>query len=90
MIDEIDTGLHYSTLPDMWRLIVRTAQQFDVQVIATSHSGDCVRALAWLHQNAPELSQDVALHRIERGMPKSIPYDAAELAVAAKRHIEVR
>ena len=90
LIDEIDTGLHYSTLPDMWRLVVRTAQQLDVQVIATTHSGDCVRALAWLHQNAPNLASDVALHRIERGLKQSIPFDSAELAVAAKRHIEVR
>lgn len=43
-IDEVETGLHYTTLPDVWRLIFETAKSLDIQVFATTHSLDAVRA----------------------------------------------
>jgi hypothetical protein len=54
-VDEIDTGLHYSVMADMWRLVIGAARQFGVQVFATTHSFDCVRGLAWLCERRPEL-----------------------------------
>ena len=45
LIDEIDTGLHYTVMADMWKLIAQTAAELDVQVFATTHSSDCVTAL---------------------------------------------
>ncbi len=46
LIDEIDTGLHYSVQTRVWELLTAWANQFDVQVFATTHSLDCVRAFA--------------------------------------------
>jgi hypothetical protein len=46
LVDEIDTGLHYSVLVDMWKLVFETARSLDVQVFATTHSRDCYEALA--------------------------------------------
>jgi hypothetical protein len=43
-IDEIETGLHYTTLPDVWRLIFETARALNIQVFATTHSFDAVKA----------------------------------------------
>ncbi len=90
LVDEIDTGLHYSSLADMWRLMIRTAQRMNSQVFATTHSQDCVNALAWLCEKEPELAGEASLHRIELDSPHSISYTAPELAEAARRHIEVR
>lgn len=90
LVDEIDTGLHYTTLPKMWRLVVETARRFNVQVIATTHSGDCVRSLALLHEEAPELAEDVALHRIEKGFEQSTPFTTEELSIGARQHMEFR
>jgi predicted ATPase len=90
LVDEIDTGLHYTTLEKMWRFVVETARRLDVQVFATSHSGDCVRALAWLQSDDPDLASDVSVHRIERGIETAVPYSAAEIETAARHHVEVR
>ncbi|MEC4803764.1 MAG: AAA family ATPase [Jaaginema sp. PMC 1080.18] len=34
LVDEIDTGLHFTALTDMWKLIWETAKKLDVQVFA--------------------------------------------------------
>lgn len=90
LVDEIDTGLHYTVLEDVWRLLIETAKRLDVQVFATTHSLDCVQALASVHSKYPELSSEVTLHRLERDMPKTIPFSADELAIASEHHLEVR
>jgi predicted ATP-dependent endonuclease of OLD family len=44
LVDEIDTGLHYQTQTNLWRLIVDISQRLNVQVFATTHSWDCIAA----------------------------------------------
>ena len=44
LIDEIENGLHYSILADVWRVIMAAAEQFNVQVFATTHSFECLEA----------------------------------------------
>ena len=90
LVDEIDTGLHFSTLEQMWKFIVESAIRLDVQVFATSHSGDCLRALAWLESDMPELAQEVSVHRVERGYSNSERYSANDIEVAIRHDIEVR
>ncbi len=90
LIDEIDTGLHYTALESMWRFIIESARRLDVQVFATSHSGDCIRALAWLQTDAPDLATEVSVHRIDRSTSVAVRYSAADIEVAARHHIEVR
>ena len=89
LVDEIDTGLHYSVMSQMWGLIYRAAKDLDVQVFATTHSYDCVYSLAQICSNA-EMQGSVTVQRIESGKRRSIPYDEDEITVAASRDIEVR
>lgn len=88
-VDEIDTGLYFSVMADMWRLVIETAKRLDVQVFATTHSLDCVRALAWVREKLPT-EEDVALHRVEKGLERTIVYSMDEIVIAAKNHVEVR
>jgi predicted ATPase len=87
LIDEIDTGLHYSVLTKMWRLLLDTSRRLNVQVFATTHSRDCVDALAEIAQDD---GQDISLQRIERGKPQAVPFSEAAIRRAAERGIEVR
>jgi energy-coupling factor transporter ATP-binding protein EcfA2 len=87
LVDEIDTGLHYSVLEKMWRLVHETASRLDVQVFATTHSRDCYESLAAI---ARPTGHDVTIQRIERGKPLAIAFSEAEILQAAKRGIEVR
>ena len=44
LIDEIENGIHYSKLPDLWQVISSFSQKYSTQVFATTHSEECVRA----------------------------------------------
>jgi putative AbiEii toxin of type IV toxin-antitoxin system len=90
LVDEIDTGLHYSVMVKMWKLVVETARRLDIQVFATTHSLDCIQALAGLYENEPDVRDEISLHRIEKGAEASIRYSADEILAAARRQVEVR
>ncbi|HUE00657.1 MAG TPA: ATP-binding protein, partial [Bryobacteraceae bacterium] len=89
LVDEIDTGLHYTVMSQMWRLIFNAAKELDVQVFATTHSYDCVYSLAQICVD-PDPTNSVTVQRIEAGKSMSVPYDQEEITVAAQREIEVR
>ncbi len=42
LIDEIETGFHYSMLPGLWETIAQTAFENHCQIIATTHSYECI------------------------------------------------
>lgn len=90
LVDEIDTGLHYSVMVDMWRLVVETATRLDIQVFATTHSLDCVDALARLRNKYPKIAEEITLHRVEKDASQTVVYDVDELVIAAESEIEVR
>lgn len=90
LIDEIDTGLHYSVMEKMWRMVIETARKLDVQVFATTHSLDCLEGLARLYERDPEATKEVMVFRLHKGMIKAISYTPENIAVACDSRIEVR
>ncbi len=90
LIDEIDTGLHHSVLSQMWRLLIETARRLDIQVFATTHSLDCIRALGDVQEQIAVTEDDLMLHRLEAGLPSSVPYKPQELVDAIAFQTEVR
>jgi AAA15 family ATPase/GTPase len=44
LIDEIENGLHFSALERLWSAVHEMAVKTDVQIVATTHSLECVRA----------------------------------------------
>ncbi len=44
LIDEIENGIHHSSLIDLWRGLAEISEQFGVQIFATTHSHECVEA----------------------------------------------
>ena len=89
-VDEIDTGLHYSILADMWRLVIETARRNAIQVFATTHSLDCLRALALVCDISPSYAGEVAVNSISQDSPVSIALTADELRAAIEHDLEVR
>jgi len=43
-IDEIDNGIHYSVLDELWKIIFVLSKQLNVQVFATTHSKECIES----------------------------------------------
>ncbi|MFO0308346.1 MAG: AAA family ATPase, partial [Pseudanabaena sp.] len=90
LVDEIDTGLHFTVMSDMWKMLWETAKRLNVQIFATTHSNDCWQSLADI-ANAENPSEDgITIHRIEKGKPNSIVFTERQIAIAAERNIEVR
>lgn len=89
-VDEIDTGLHYSVMADMWRLVINTAKRLNVQVFATTHSSDCIHALGFICDKHAELRSEIAVHRVEKERTESVSYTLEELILAARNRIEIR
>jgi len=90
LVDEIDTGLHYSILGEMWLLLVKAAIQHDLQVFATTHSLDCIRGLAWLCENHPELAGEVSLQKIDGRLDEAVALDSKQIRIAVEQDLEVR
>lgn len=90
LVDEIDTGLHFSTMSDMWKLIWKTAKKLDVQVFATTHNSDCWSSLADVIQNEGLDGEEITIHRIEADKNTSVVFTEPEIVIAAQRDIEVR
>ncbi len=90
LIDEIDTGLHWTVLEDMWRLVIETARKSSMQVFATTHSYDCIRGLSSLVESHPDLAGEVSIHKIGRSIRKAVHLDAEDVQVAVEQKIEVR
>ena len=90
LIDEIDTGLHWTVMEDMWRLVIETARRWNVQVFTTTHSYDCIRGLGSLVRSRPDLADDLAIHKMHRSLARSVCIPGTEIAVAVEQDIEVR
>jgi len=90
LIDEIDTGLHYSTLQMMWEFIIEAATRLDIQVFATTHSGDCLRALAWLNEEKLSHENIVSVYRVDQSSSQATRYTVDEIEMAVRHQIEVR
>ena len=89
LVDEIDTGLHYTVMSQMWKLIFNAARELDVQIFATTHSYDCVYSLAQICSQR-EAGESVTVQRIDPGERRAVPYDEDDRTVAVRREIEVR
>ncbi len=93
LIDEIESGLHYSVQPDMWRLIFEVARRLNVQVFATTHSWDCIEAF---QQAAQENDQAegvlISLRRKQKREDEivAVLLDERQMSIATKEQIEIR
>lgn len=89
LIDEIESGLHYSVLPDIWKLIFHSAKELNVQVFATTHSKDCLEAFAAASHEHKGDGMFIRLQRQgETIVAKSI--EEERLALAVDHDVEVR
>ena len=90
LVDEIDTGLHWSVMGRMWELTVRTAKELGVQVFATTHSLDCLRGLKDCVDISEDLAKHVRVHKVDTSLKEAVTFSSDDLAVAIDQEIEVR
>lgn len=89
-VDEIDTGLHFTAMSDMWKLICKTAKKLNVQVFASTHNSDCWRSLASIAREEDAAEDGITIQRIEKDKDVAVSFNEREIVIAAEREIEVR
>ena len=91
LIDEIDAGFHYSALKDLWRVVAESAKGSGCQVIASTHSYECVQnAVSGI--DAANMESNFCLYRVERkdGENRAFRYDGELAHSAVDANMEVR
>ncbi len=90
LIDEVENGIHYSVQSQLWQFLINAAEKFNVQVFATTHSTDSIRAFQWAAKADPHV--DGLLTRIEErnGRLTVTQFDEMDLGIAVAEAIEVR
>lgn len=90
LIDEVDNGIHYSLLPQVWRSVISAVNVYNSQVWATTHSYDCINAI---HEALVDTPDALRVHRLERrpdGVVVIHTFDHAMLGRALQSGLEVR
>ena len=90
LVDEIENGIHHTIQSQFWRTLIRAAARYDTQLIATTHSWDCVEAFA--EAAAENDDADCLLIRLDDiGDELAVAiYDESNLLNATESGIEVR
>ena len=92
LIDEVENGIHYSVHGRLWTMILEAAHEYNIQVVATTHSRDTVVGFAKAIQNSKIENTHSALVRIEgKGEnAQAVEYSEEEIKIASQHNIEVR
>jgi AAA15 family ATPase/GTPase len=92
LIDEIENGLHYSVQEDVWKAIGQAAKDFNVQVFATTHSLEMIRAAHEAFKD--EDPYDYRYHRLDKnsdtGDIEAVTYNELGMDAIASFDYEVR
>lgn len=91
LIDEFENGLHYTIQEPLWRMIFQLAERLNVQVFATTHSEDCLRAFNEVLKNNTYsvFGQVISLAKLKNEIQCSI-YKSRHLEEAIEGGMEVR
>lgn len=92
LIDEFEAGLHHSIQEKMWELVFEYAKQWDIQVFATTHSEDTLRAFYYV-ASRPANKEEAFFLRLQfsrEGKIEAIPYPTDRLESAMELNFEIR
>ena len=90
LVDEVDTGLHWTIMAGMWRLVVEVASKSRLQLFATTHSHDCIVGLASMIKSYPELANEVSVHKVDTSLTQAVSVRGSDIPAAVESGIDFR
>jgi AAA domain, putative AbiEii toxin, Type IV TA system/AAA ATPase domain len=89
LIDEIDSGLHYSVMPRLWKLLGALVEKYNVQVFGTTHNDDIIRSA--LEAFADDEGM-LGLFRVDKRADRHamVAYSEEAMKGVLEAHFEVR
>ncbi|MGC9261040.1 MAG: AAA family ATPase [Phycisphaerae bacterium] len=89
LIDEIENGIYYQTMPALWRALHTSAKQSSAQLFLTTHSWECLKSAAPLIEKFPGDFNLIQMYQEDgKSVAKVVPGEHAAAAIEAG--IEVR
>ena len=91
-IDEIENGIHYSAQKKVWEAIGQLARELDIQVFATTHSYEMIRAAfeAFKDDDLDDFRFHRLYHDSTTGKIEARTYNEFSINAALSREYEVR
>ncbi len=89
IIDEVENGMHHSIQQSLWHMIFKVAVENNIQVVAATHSWDCIANFAVVANETPAVGVLYRLEQFEDDL-HAVHYSEEDLNVAAQQRIEVR
>jgi len=88
LLDEFETGLHYSVQDQLWKIIFMLSEKLNVQVFVTTHSNDCVNSFA--RTNEQGVGQLIRLVNQDGDIVPTVFDDVEDLRFASNNSVELR
>ncbi len=92
LVDEIENGLHWSVMTDVWKSIAQLAELHNTQIFAATHSWECISSFQEALSTLSQGEITGTLFRLERKNEKirTVSYTIEDLAISVRQEIEVR
>jgi AAA15 family ATPase/GTPase len=93
LLDEIESGLHYSVMEKLWEIIFKYAEELDVQVFATTHSSDAIKSFTYTLEKPENVDKGVYF-RMQKNRKTDetevVAYDKEDLELSLEANLETR
>jgi AAA15 family ATPase/GTPase len=91
LIDEFEVGLHHSVQTQLWEIIFKYAKEWNIQVFATTHSLDTVRAFAEVSDKYEGMGEYMRLQKSRTTDDiEAVVYSKKSLVYAIEDSLEMR
>ena len=91
LIDELENGVYHAVQSEIWEQARQWVNQWNVQLVATTHSGEFIDAAIDAFENAPA---DLSIHKLFRnertGQVEAVTFTGESLIGARDLDLEIR
>jgi len=89
LIDELENGLYYGTLAEVWRVIHEFASEYGTQLFVSTHSSECLRALLPTISGNEDKFTLIRTHKV-KGSCEATVINGRDFQSAIEEEMEVR
>lgn len=93
IVDEIDNGLHFSSMETLWCIIFKVAEQFNVQLFITTHNIDSLKGLKRVIDAEETYKSSVSFYKVihrKNDVNEALYYNSENFSTVIEQENEIR
>ena len=91
LLDEVGSGIHHSQLSKLWQGLAQLAEHFSCQIVATTHSYECLKAAVHMRDLSHDKFRYIRLDQERHSREvQVVSYSFDEFCAAMEHGLEVR